>query len=108
MKHYCPIFRENTERIFPSLVNSVEYGTAIRNSIVESKLFEASTLPKIVLPLQIAANNTTSKNAEEIKAKAKSTMQIHIVNMDSIECARVKIIDELKDGRPCILNMASD
>lgn len=89
MKKYCPIFRENTEKIFPDLVSSSGYGDTISASIVNTQCYQESELPHVT-------EQKTSK------------MVVEVVNMDSIECARKKIIEELKDDNPCILNMASD
>lgn len=122
MKRYCPIFRENTEVIFPKLVNSTQFGNSIINSINSTTLYQGKNLPKINnsknndnnsknndnnININNISNNTLNNNANN-NNDITPQQNIQVVNLDSIECARIKIIQELKDDNPCILNMASD
>lgn len=89
MKRYCPIYRANTEELFPTLVQSAQFKESIITSIRDTQCYQESELPYV----------TDQKSSKKV---------VEVVNMDSIECARKKIIEELKDDNPCILNMASD
>lgn len=84
--YLCPIYRENTEQVFRKCLN--EHKELVSNAIQGSTRFSGSELPKI-------------------RTKIEQQMRVQVVNIDSIECARIKIRDELKDERPVILNMAS-
>jgi uncharacterized protein (TIGR02452 family) len=86
----CPIFQDNTERLFKRLLNDDTHGAFVRQAITTSTLHDGDALAKIP--------SAAARHARP---------QVNVVNLDSLECARL-IIQKHGDKRPLVHNMASD
>ena len=87
------IYEENENKIFPKLIlPSSSFQSSIKESIINTRIYAHSELPKITIP-----NNET-----------ENSMNIKVINMDCLEAHRIKIKEELKDDNGVLLVMGSD
>ena len=87
---YCPIFRQNTETIFPDLIQDKIWGLKLKNSINKTVLYDGQFLSKI-------RKSSSSNNSINVK----------VVNMDCLEAA-LYLLKQENCPNVCVLNMCSD